>query len=88
MMLLDSGNAPELSGDFLEALFLGYLGELSVHIGPLIVLTLSSGLEVSSGSLDVATLKILEPQLRMLLLVLSGLKEDSSDLLISFLLCL
>jgi hypothetical protein len=70
-MLFNSRNHTEFSGKCLEALFLSGLCEAVVHIGPLIVLALSSVLKVPSGVAD--TLKLLEPELCMLLLVVCGL---------------
>ena len=81
--LLDSGYHSELSGKSLEALLLCFLCEGVVHIGPLVVLTLCSVKKVGSGVAKLA--KSLEPELCMLLLVVSGLLEDLRDLLVAFL---
>ena len=79
--LLDSSNSAELCSELGKALFLSVLGKAVVHIGPLVVLTLSGVKKVLGGIAKLA--KCLEPKLCVLLLVLSGLKENCSVLLIS-----
>ena len=86
VMLLDLTDCTELSCEFRESFSLSCLGEILIHVCPLIVLTVSSSLEVICSRTD--AVQLLEPHLCMLFLIVSSLKEDSSDLLISFLLCL
>ena len=85
VMLLDSTYHTELSSDLLEAFLLSFLSHTGIHVGPLVVLTGSSSLEVALRILDVTTLEILEPELSVLLLVVGCLLEDSSDLLVAVL---
>ena len=83
--LLDSSNSAELCSELGKALFLSVLSKAVVHIGPLVVLTLSGVKKVLSGIAKLT--ESLEPELCVLLLVLSGLKEDCGDLLITCFLC-
>ena len=79
--LLDSSNSAELCSELGKALFLSVLSKAVVHIGPLVVLALSRVEKVLCGITELT--KCLEPKLCVLLLVLSGLQEDCSDLLVS-----
>ena len=83
--LLDGSDSAELVGDLCEAFLLSFLSHVGVHVSPLVVLAVSGSLEVLACALEIAAFKILEPQLSVLLLVLSGLLEDSSDLLVAIL---
>ena len=74
MALFDSGNTAELGCKLLEAFFIGFLGHTVIHIGPLIVLALSSVEEVFCGVAQLA--QFLEPELSMLFLVCCGLEEQ------------
>ena len=85
MSLLDSSNHSELVCKSLKALFLSFLCEGVVHIGPLVVFALCCCKKVSRGVTKSA--ESLEPELCMLLLVVCGLLKDSRDLLIALLLC-
>ena len=67
-----------------EALLLGLLGHGGIHVGPLVVLALSSGLQVLSSGADAT--QQLEPDLGVLLLIGSGLLKDLGDLHIAVLL--
>ena len=49
MGLLDCSHAAELFGKDMEALCVSGLGETVIHVGPLVVLTLGSSLQVLSG---------------------------------------
>ena len=84
--LLNSGYKAEFSCELVESLFLSGLCKARVHISPLIVLTVSGRGEVLCGVAD--ALKLLEPKLCVLLLILSGLQKQGRDLLKAFLLCL
>ena len=85
VVLLDFTNHAELRGNLIEALFLCLFCHACVHVCPLEVLASCSGLKVALGVLYVTALKILEPELCVLLLVGSCLLEDGSYLLIAFL---
>ena len=78
--LLDSSNSAELCSELGKALFLSVLSKAVVHIGPLVVLALGRVEKVLCGITEFT--KCLEPKLCVLLLVLSGLKKDCSDLLV------
>ena len=84
MMLLDRSDEAETLSELREALFLCGLREALVHIGPLVVLALGRCLQVLCGIPD--AVQLLEPELRVLLLVVCGLQEQRSDLLVAFLL--
>ena len=71
-------------GDLVEALFLSFLGHGGVHIGPLVVLTLSSSLQILRGAADAS--QKFKPDLSMLLLVGGSLLKDLRDLHIAILL--
>ena len=84
MLLLDLGDLLKQVGDLLEALLVSILGHLIVHIGPLVVLALGSGVQVLHGAANTA--QQLEPDLGMLLLVVGSLLKDLGDLDIAVLL--
>ena len=84
VVLLNGGDHAELGGQGMEALFVSGLGKAFVHVGPFVVLALSSGQQVLGGIAD--AVQLLEPQLGVLLLVISGLQEQGCDLLVAFLL--
>ena len=73
MALLDGSNATHLAGQIMEAFLVSFLGHTVVHIGPLVVLALSSMLQVGSSVAQLA--QSLEPELCMLLLVVGSLLE-------------
>ena len=77
VVLLDGGDHAELGGQGREALLVSGLGKAVVHIGPFVVLALGSGQQVLSGVAN--AFQFLEPQLGMLLLIISGLQEQGSD---------
>ena len=82
--LLDSCYCSELTCKSGEALLLCFLCKGIVHIGPLIVLALCCSKKIARSVAKSA--KSLEPKLSVLLLIVSGLLEDSGDLLVAFLL--
>ena len=84
VLLLDLGDLLKQESDLLEALLVSVLGHLIVHIGPLVVLALGSGVQVLHGVANAA--QQLEPDLGMLLLVVGGLLKDLGDLDIAVLL--
>ena len=84
--LLNSRDKAHGRRDLREALFLGHVGELLVHLGPLVVLARGRVLEVLRGGRNAAVMQQLEPQLRVLLLVVGRLLEDGRNLLITVLL--
>ena len=84
VLLLNLAHALEQEGQLGKALLLGGLGHLLIHLGPLFVLAGGGGLQVGGGVADAA--QLLEPQLRVLLLVAGGFGEDCGDLLEALLL--
>ena len=86
MMLLDSTYATELGSNLLEAFLVSLTSHAVVHVGPLIVLTGSSVLQVGNGVRNLASVQILEPQLSVLALVACCLQEESCNLLVAVLL--
>ena len=66
-----------------EALFLGSLGKVLIHIRPFVVLALGGGLQILGGVAD--ALQLLEPELGVLLLVLRRFEEQGRDLLVALL---
>ena len=84
MMLLDFANHAELGRQSLEALFFCGLGEVIVHIGPLVVFAISCSCEVCCGVTDAA--ELLEPQFCVFLFIIGGLQEQGGNLLHTFLL--
>lgn len=84
VMLLNGCNQTELASQIVEAFLLSGLGKAVVHVGPFVVLALGSVQQVFCGVTQ--AVQLLVPQLCVLLLVLGGLKEEGSDLLIAFLL--
>ena len=84
VLLLDLGHFLKQEGDVVEALLLGLLGHGGIHVGPLVVLALSSGLQVLSSGADAT--QQLEPDLGVLFLVGGGLLKDLGDLHIAVLL--
>ena len=84
VVLFNGGHQTEPLGQLLEALFLGGFGKALVHIGPLVVFTVSGGGKILGGGAD--AVQLLEPELCVLLLVFGGFQEQGRDLLIAFLL--
>ena len=82
MVLFDSADTAELSGEFGEAFFLGVLSELVVHIGPFVVFTAGGSLQVFCSIAD--ALEFFEPNLGVSFFVRSRFFEDSGDLLETF----
>ncbi|CAN4036508.1 TraG P-loop domain-containing protein, partial [Dysosmobacter welbionis] len=64
-----------------EALLLGGLRHLGVHLGPFLVLACSGSHQVLLSAAD--AVQGLEPQLGVLLLIQSGFLEDGRDLLVA-----
>ena len=79
VLLLDSGNHTETCGQYGESLLLGSLGKALIHIGPLIVLTVSCGAQVLSGIAN--ALQLLEPEFCVLLFIVGGLFKNGCYLL-------
>ena len=82
--LLDGSYAAELGGKLMEAFLVGSLCESVIHVGPLVVLACCSCGKVLGGI--TYALEFLEPELCVLLLIVSCLKEESRNLLVAFLL--
>ena len=70
----------------LKALLVRGLGELGVHLGPLVVLAGGGELQVLGGGADLAARHVLIPELGVLLLVIGSLGEEGSYLLVAVLL--
>ncbi len=85
MLLLNGTNSLKELGNLLKAFLTGNLGKLRVHGGPLVVLSLSSSLQVLLSS-AYAIMDELVPDLGMLLLILGSLLEDVLNLHIAVLL--
>ena len=85
MSLLNLANKTHLSGDLFEALFLGGLGKICIHGGPLVVLTCSGILQSLGSCRNLAIMQILKPQLSVNVLIAGCLIEDIGNLLISIL---
>src|SRR5574344_707780 len=84
VMLLDSSDKSELGSKISKALSFRCLRKAFVHICPLIVLAVSCLTQI--GLCVANSAELLEPHLGVLFLVVSGLEENSRDLLIAFLL--
>ena len=82
--LLDSSYEAELLSENVESFLVGGLCETVIHISPLIIFSVCSLNEVVCGVAD--TLKFLELEFCVLLLVVSGLEENCCNLLEAFLL--
>ena len=80
MMLLDGTDHAELRGDLLEALLVGDLSELVVHVGPLVVLAIGGIVQIRDRVRNSTIMQVLEPNLGMLFLVLRSLEEDVRNL--------
>ena len=84
MTLLDGSYETELGSELGEALLIGGAGKAFVHVGPLVVFALSGCCQVVGGGGD--AIELLEPELGVLLLIISRLLEDGGYLLKSVLL--
>ena len=85
MCLLNCRYPSELLRQLVEPFLIGILCHAVIHVRPLVILALSCRSQVLSCVTEKS--KMLEPQLRMLLLVVSGLLEQCRNLLIACLLC-
>ena len=88
VVLLNLSHHFKLDCNLLEAFLASFLSHAWIHIGPLVVLTIGSSLQVLLCILDSTALQVLEPQLSVLLLVGSSLLKDVSYLNITVLLSL
>ena len=77
---LDGTYFLEQESDISKAFLLGCLGETGIHVGPLVVLTGCSICSISHGVRNFPAMKEFEPYLRMFLLVLCCVFEESSNL--------
>ena len=84
VVLFNGGDHAETLGQRMETFLIGCFGKAVVHIRPLVVLTLSGGEKVFGGVTN--AVQLLEPQLGVFLLVVSGFEEQRRDLLVAFLL--
>ena len=99
MLPLRHGHGLKQAGDLLESFLAGGLGEVRVHGGPFLVLA-SGGVPQILGratyyprrkrrlDFQLSAFEELEEPLRMLLLLVGGLFEDTCDLDKAILLCL
>ena len=85
VLFLDGTHHAELGSNLLEAFFLSFLRHAGVHVRPLEVLAGSGIGQVLHGRRH-AVVQILEPELRVLLLIRRGLLENLGDLHIAVLL--
>ena len=79
VLLFDSGDAVEKLRNIIEALLARFLGELSVHIGPLVIFSLGSRQKIFLRRADTVVQK-LEPDFSVLLFVVCGFLENRSYL--------
>ncbi len=79
VLLFDGGDALKERGDMVEALFARLLCEFGVHFRPLVILALRGVEQVVRRRAD-AVVQQLEPDLRVLLLVVGGLLKERRDL--------
>ena len=86
MMLLNGSHAPEFGSQLREAFFLRSLGKAVVHVCPLVVFPIGGSRQIL-GRITNAP-QFLEPQLRMLLLVVCRFGKESGNLFKTFLFCL
>ena len=84
MVLFNGGDQTEALRQLMKAFFIGGFGKAVVHIRPLVVLALSGGEKVFGGVAN--AVQFFEPQLGVLLLIISGFEEQRCDLLVAFLL--
>ena len=83
MFFFDFADFFEQGGDFFEAFFASFFGELGIHVGVFVVFAISSGLEVGGGVVYAATMQKLVPNFGMLFFVVTGFLEDGRDLLVA-----
>ena len=69
-----------------ESLFAGDLGELFVHLGPLVVFACRRVAQIVYSRWYCAVVQLLEPDLRVLFFVVRGLGENRGYLLVAVLL--
>ena len=88
MTLLDLCHFLHLESDLLESFFTRCFRHMLVHIGPLIILSCRCVFQVGRRIRHRVTMKRLEPQLGMFLLVARRFFEDARDLFHAFFSCL
>ena len=86
VLLLNQRDLLEQECDVVEALGLCVLGKALVHVGPLVVFAFGGVFQVRDRVRHIAVVQQLEPDLRVLLLVVRGLGEELGDLLVAVLL--
>ena len=84
VVLLDGSDTPELLGEFVETLLIGFASKGVVHVCPFVVLTFGSMQQVLSGG--AYTTQVLEPEFGMLLFVVGSFQEEGGDLFVTVLL--
>ncbi len=84
VFLFDFADHFKLTRDFVEAFFTGFLGHLSVHVGPFIIFAVGGSLQVSDGIRNFSAHQILEPDLGVFLFVAGGFFKDVGNLDVAF----
>ena len=84
VMLFNGSHTAELFGQFGKAFLFGFPGHAFVHVSPLVVFTLGGFQKIFLHAAD--TTQSLEPQLSVLLFILSGFQEEGGNLLVAGLL--
>ena len=69
--------------DFSEAFFASFLCKTSIHVGPLVVFTLSCVKKIFGSSRNCVTMKKFEPNFSVLFFVVSSFFKDFSDLFVA-----
>ena len=78
MFLFNLGHAGKEERNMIKALFLGFLGEAGIHIGPFVVFAFRGRLQIFFGGAD--TIQQLEPDLSMLFFIIGGFFKDIGNL--------
>ena len=86
MRFLDGSHLLEQEGDFFEALFVRHLGELGIHIRPLVVFAVGGIFQIHRGHRHFAAVEELEPDLGVFLLIFGGFLKEVANLYVTVLL--
>ena len=81
VVLLDGRDGPELLGQLVESLLVGFAGELVIHVRPLVVLAFGGVQQVFGGRAHAA--QMVEPELGVFALVVGSLQEEGGNLLVA-----
>lgn len=85
---LDLRDELKSRGDGGKAFLPGYLGEIRIHLGPLIMLARCGVRQIVNCAGYAAAVQLLEPELRVLLLIRGRFLKDPRDLHVAILFCL